>query len=352
MITKGLRAAFLLVPIAVWGDQIVMKNGDRVSGTIVKKDAKTLTIKSAHFGTVTLPWDQVESAKADTAINIVLPNDQTVSGTFQVEKDQAQVTTGGSTRTVPPADLVALRDAAEQKAYDRLQKPGWGDLWLGNASIGWAGTKGNAETATWTTGLTAGRVTRTDKTTVYFNAIRASALVNQTSATTAQAVRGGVAYNRNLKPRIFLNTFNDWEYDRFQNLDLRIVAGGGLGVNVWKGEKGRFDLLGGVAWNRERFDPVRPQLPFTRTGADGYWGDDFNYKVGTRTNLFQSFRMFNNLKDGERYRINFDTGATTQLTKWLTWNISISDRFLNLPVSGRKKNDFLYTTGFGFTFAR
>ena len=24
---------------------------------------------------------------------------------------------------------------------------------------------------------------------------------------------------------VFINTFNDWEYDRFQNLDLRFVAG-------------------------------------------------------------------------------------------------------------------------------
>lgn len=344
-------AVMSCVTALAFGDQIVMKNGDRVSGTIVKKDAKTLTIKSTHFGTVTLPWDQVESAKADTPITIVTPA-QTVSGTLSVEKEKVQITTGGATRVIPPGDLIAMRDAAEQKTYERLLNPRWSDLWAGSASIGWAGTRGNAETATWTTGMTAGRTTRGDKTTVYFNAIRASAQVNQTSAQTAQAIRGGVAYNRNLKPRLFLNAFNDWEYDKFQNLDLRTVVGGGVGANIWKGEKGRLDLLGGVAWNREKFDPVRPALPFTRNGADGYWGNDFTWKLGTRTNLMQSFRMFNNLQEGERYRINFDTGATTQLTKWLTWNLSISNRYLNLPVAGRKKNDFLYTTGFGFAFAR
>ncbi len=335
----------------VLGDQIVMKNGDRVSGTIVKKDAKTLTIKSTHFGTVTLPWDQVESANAETPITIVTP-ERTFSGTLKVDKDKAEVTSGGSTSAVPPSEIVGLRDAAEQRAYERLLNPRWLDLWSGNANIGWAGTKGNAETATWTMGLSAGRVTRNDKTTVYFNAVKASASVNNVSAQTAQAIRGGWAYNRNLRPRIFINTFNDYEYDKFQNLDLRVVIGGGAGFSAWKGEKGRFDLLGGVAWNRESFDPVRPALPFVRNGADGYWGDDFNYKAGKRTNLFQSFRMFNNLQESDRYRVNFDTGATTQLNKWLTWNISLSDRFLNVPVAGRKKNDFLYTTGFGFVFSR
>jgi putative salt-induced outer membrane protein YdiY len=186
---------------------------------------------------------------------------------------------------------------------------------------------------------------------VYFNAIKASAVVDNVSAATAQALRGGLGYNRNLTPRVFLNLFNDWETDRFQFLDLRTVLGGGVGYSIWKGERGRFDVVGGVAWNRERFSPEN-SAAFTRNGSDGYWGDDFNFKLSNRTSLVQSFRLFNNFQDSERWRMNFDLGATTAITKWLTWNVNASNRFLNLPVEGRKKNDFLYSTGFGVTFAR
>ena len=42
-------------------DVVVLKNGDRVTGTVVKKDAATLTVKSAHFGTISFPWDQVDT---------------------------------------------------------------------------------------------------------------------------------------------------------------------------------------------------------------------------------------------------------------------------------------------------
>jgi hypothetical protein len=62
--------------------------------------------------------------------------------------------------------------------------------------------------------------------------------------------------------------------------------------------------------------------------------------------------MFNNLTDTGEYRINLDARAQTQLTKWLTWDISLSDRYLSDPVPGRKNNDFLYTTGLGFTWSR
>lgn len=354
--SKKLAAAGVLTllfgsaAVSAYADQIVMKNGDRVTGSIIKKDDKTVTIKSAHFGTITLPWAEVDSAKADTPINIVLP-DKTVTGTLEVQKDKAEVTAGGATRTIAPTDVVALRDAAEQRTYERLLNPRWLDLWAGNANIGWAGTAGNAKTATFTMGSAAARVTRTDKTNVYFNAIKASALVNGVSAATAQAIRGGVGYNRNLTPRVFLNLFNDWETDKFQFLDLRTVLGGGVGYGVWKADRGRLDLVGGVAWNRERFSPATAPA-FTRNGADGYWGDDFSIKISPKTSFVQSFRMFNNLQESERWRMNFDLGATTAITKWLTWNVNVSDRFLNLPVAGRKKNDFLYSTGFGVTFAR
>ena len=40
--------------LTAWGDQIVLKDGDRITGSIVKKDGQTVTMQSKNFGTVTL----------------------------------------------------------------------------------------------------------------------------------------------------------------------------------------------------------------------------------------------------------------------------------------------------------
>ena len=245
----------------------------------------------------------------------------------------------------------ALRDEAEQKAYLRLLKPRFADLWVVSGNIGLAGTSGNAKTASFTTPISLARVSNTSKTTAYFNFIRASADVSGVSSTTAQAVRGGWAYNRNLRPRLFVTVFNDYEYDRFQSLDLRTVIGGGLGYIAWKSDRGRLDLVGGADYNREKFDPS-PKPAFTRNSAEAYWGDDWNFKLNSRANFMQSYRMFNNLSQSGDYRQNFDVGVGVKLSKILTWNASFSDRFLSNPAAGRKKNDVLYTTGLGFTFAK
>ena len=346
LLAMGLSAMGLLA------DQIVMKNGDRVTGSIIKKDAKDLTIKTEYFGVVTLPWEKVASVTADKPLNVVIGSGQTVQGTLTTAGEQVEVAAGGTKQTVAPAEIKVLRNDAEQKAYLRLLNPGWGDLWVINANIGIAGTSGNAKTATFTTPVNAVRVTNNDKTTAYFNFIRASASIGGTSAATAQAVRGGWGYARNLRPKLFVNTFNDYEYDKFQNLDLRVVLGGGLGYIAWKGEKGRLDLIGGGAYNREKFDPIRPRQPFTRNSAEIYWGNDFNYKFSPRISFFENYRMFNNMTNTGEYRQNVDVGVAAALTKWLTWNVALSDRYLSNPAPGRKKNDFLYTMGLGFTIKR
>ncbi len=348
---------FLLASIAA-ADQIVLKNGDRVTGSVVKKDAKTLTVKTQHFGTVTVDWDQVATITADTPLTVVLPGGKTVQGTVTTNNGALEVKSGAATETAPLAEVTALRDAAEERTYQRLLKPGWLDLWTVNGAFNLAAANGNAKTFTLVVPVTAVRTTRGDKTTLYFNSIRSSALVNGVTSATARAVRGGWAYNRNLHPRVFLNVFNDNEYDRFQNLDLRVVVGGGAGFAAWTGERGRFELVGGFAWNREKYDPIPPLQPFVRNALQSYWGDNFNYKLNSRLSLTQSYRMFNTIKDsantaaGGGYRQNADMSVTAQLTKWLTWNAAASDRYLNNPVPGRKKNDIVYSTGFGFVINR
>ena len=89
-----------------------------------------------------------------------------------------------------------------------------------------------------------------------------------------------------------------------------------------------------------------------RKSEEAYWGDDFNYKLNTRTGLVQGFRMFNDLSNSGEYRMNLDVNVVTQSAEWLNWNVSLSDRNLSAPAPGRKNNDLLYTTGLGFTFAR
>jgi hypothetical protein len=75
----GLRprlAAFLVLALlaacTAWADQVTLKNGDRVTGSIVKKDGNNLTVKTDLMGVVTIPWDQVTEIKSAGPLNVIL----------------------------------------------------------------------------------------------------------------------------------------------------------------------------------------------------------------------------------------------------------------------------------------
>ena len=345
---RALSLMVLLVASAslMWADQVVLTNGDQITGKIVKLVGGKLTINAVSLGTVTVAWSDVESITTDEPIYVVLPGDRTVQSAISTQGGQLQVEGEGDT---PLTDIQALRDETEEQAYERFLNPGVFQLWTVTGSINFAGTKGNANTSTFTTPINFARRTRTTTTTAYFTSIKASASVNGVSSNTAKAIRGGWAFSRNFDGNLFVNAFNDWEYDKFQSLDLRVVVGGGLGYHVWQRDQDFLDVVAGGDWNRSSFSPLTAPA-FVRKSTEIYWGNNAHYQLVGQTVLTQSFRLFNNLSQTGQYRMNFDLTATTKLTSWLTWNVSGSDRFLSNPAPGRKTNDFLYSTGFGFTF--
>ncbi len=336
----------ILVPLAE-ADQVVLKNGDTITGSIIKKDGATLTLKSEFLGEVSMPWAAVVSVKSDGNLTVVLPGGESVSGKIAGSGGNLEVSTAGGAKTAPMASVQALRNAAEQQAWERLQHPGVLELWSGFFDIGLALARGNARTETFTTAFNATRVTKKDKITTTFSQIYGTARLNGITSTIASAVRGGWTYNRDITPRFFVSTLNDYEHDRFQNLNLRFVAGGGFGVNAIKGEKVNLSVTGGGDYERENFTNN-----LSRNSGEVNFGDDFLYKLSGATSVSQSFRFFPNLTTTGEYRVNFDLGAVTTIRKWLGWHVTASDRFLSNPVFGRQRNDLLVSTGLRLSFAK
>jgi len=353
---KKLLLALLVVSTA-FADQITLKNGDRITGSIVKKDGNNLTVKSELMGDVTIPWDKITGIKTDEQLNVVLSGEPPLAAGVKenIAVINGQITLSGGTggsRTVAPDAVVAIRDNAEEASYERLLHPTLLQLWSGTVTLGLAGTAGNATTSTFSTGMHALRTTNHDVIALYFNGVNSSATVNGVHSGTAQSAAGGWKYDRKTGSRLEVNLFNDYEYDKFQSLDLRFVFGGGLGYRAWKSSRGALALQAGVDYDHEKFSPLAPAVDFSRSSSEAYWGDDFNYKLNGTTIIVQGFRMFDNLSDMGAYRANFDLSGNTKLRKWLVWNVSFSDHYLSDPVAGRKRNDLLYTTGVGVTFGK
>jgi hypothetical protein len=337
---------FFLCASPMLGDQVVLVNGDTLTGAIVKKDGGKLTVKTEFLGEVTMPWTAVRSVRSDGALTVELPNGDRVSGSLTTAEDSLVVAATPVMQT-PLRTVKDIRNPSEQHNWERLQHPGLLELWTGFFDTGLALARGNARTDTLTDSFAATRITRHDKITLSFNQIYGTARVNNVTSAIASAVRGGWSYNRDITPRLFVSTLNDYEHDRFQNLDLRFVAGGGLGLNTIKSDKTNLSFLLGGDYERENF-----MEGLERDSGEANFGDDLLHKFSGVTSVTQSFRFFSNLSHTGEYRLNFDLSAVTALKKWLGWHVTASDRFLSNPVFGRQRNDVLISTGLRVNFAR
>ena len=112
MINRFVRSSALLLLLvfpALAADQVVLTNGDTITGAIVKKDGGKLTIKSEFLGEVTMPWSAVKSIRSNAELSVVLPSGETVKGKIASAGDQLQVAVGGQTKTAPLAGVAALQ---------------------------------------------------------------------------------------------------------------------------------------------------------------------------------------------------------------------------------------------------
>lgn len=344
-------AAFLCAQ-ALWADQITLNNGDRITGSIVKGDAKELVMTTPTAGNLTIVRDSITALTAIGPIYLGLSDGQTIAGALQTNGAQLQVRTqtAGIVNTTL-ANVTTFRNQAEQTAFEtqteRLRNPRMLDLWTGFLDLGFAATQGNADTKSFTLSSRADRATKRDKIGVYYTSIFASSKTSGTSTATANSKRGGVVYDANLNKKTFIWGAMDLESDQFQQLDLRFVPAGGVGRHVLDQENTKLDVRLGIAGNREFFfNDVH------RNSAEVVLGEDFTHSFSKVTSIQQHLRFFPNMSNGGQYRMNFDTTFATALAKWFSLQFSLSDRYLSNPVPGRKTNDVLFSTGVRLTFAK
>ncbi len=344
--------ALFLLCLPGFADQVTMKNGDRLTGAIVKYDGKNLVIKSELAGPVTIPWDAITAVSSSVPLNVELKGGQHVVGTVTTADANLQIATANAGTVAAARDTVtSIRSKEEQEAYqaeiDRYRNPRLIDLWSGGLDLGYATSRGNASTDTFTLHAAATRATSRDKIGVNYTSIFAASDVNDKRTTSANAKRGGISYELNVRPRLFVFGSVDLETDQFQSLDLRFVPAGGLGYHVTKSEKTNFDVLFGMAANREFFS-----TGLNRSSAEVVLGEEFVRKFSGVTSLHEKLVFYPNMSSGGEFRMNFDTSMVTAIRKWFAWQFSVSDRYLSNPLAGRKSNDVLFTTGLRVTFAK
>ena len=365
MLRKGISIlavlCLALVP-AVYADQITLKNGDHLSGKIVKSDGKTLVLHTDFAGDVTVDFTAITKITTEEELHISTSDKKTVVGPVNASDGKIEVATKSGPVEVPAGNVVLIRNDAEQAAYDKSLHPGLLHGWNGGANVGFSLARGNSETTNLALGINAVHPTLNDKLTIYLTSIDTTNEL-ATPSTVADIVTAGIRYDHNIDPRVFGFVGADFMSNALQDLDLRGVYGGGIGFHAIKSDTTTLDLLAGLNYTHETYSNGPPVTPttvpptFVSYGVTNKFaaltlGEELMHKAGKTTVITEKLYFYPDLSSGYsgQYRGEFDLGTVTKISKWLGWQNQFSDLYVSNPPAGTKDNDVIFTTGLNFSF--
>jgi putative salt-induced outer membrane protein YdiY len=335
----------LLAAGSAFADQVTLANGDKLSGRIQRLADGKLQLATEMAGAVSIPWGNVSFIVSTQPLYVVLKNGQVLSGAIVQSPKGLRVENSGQGTDISRDEVTVLRSYEQQLdfqvAEERRLAPHFLDPWQGFVDVGLSAARGNTDSTTISAGFNAARTRTRDKLTTYFNGLYSRNRTQLPVTVTSDTRRGGLRYELNFNPRAFGFVSGDFEADALQQLDLRVVGGAGFGRHVIQNKRNTFDLFGGATANREHYS-----TGLLRLTAEGLFSEESTHRINGTFSFRQKLGVFPNLTDTGDYRLTLDTTAVTTLLRWLSWQVTISDRYSTDPVPGTRKNDIFITTGF------
>jgi putative salt-induced outer membrane protein YdiY len=347
---KALLAPVLLLVSsqALLASQIVMQNGDRLSGTIEKSDDKKLVIKTTYAGEVTVDLGEIQSIDSDKPLHVSLQDGQKLIGLVKTTDGKMEVKPdNGSAVPVSKQAIKYIRSDEEEAAEHLLEHPTWKQGWAGGITTSFAMTRGNSETKNLGLAFTADRKTLHDHLGMYLTTVYATNdALGAIPSTTADSKQGGIRYDHDFGARTFGFGGADFQTDDLQDLDLRSVFSGGAGYHAIKTERTTLDFLGGLNYTRESYTTIQRNFMAVTLG------EEFMKKLGESTVLTQKLYAYPDINDPGQYRATFNFGTLTKLNKWLGWQNTFADTYVTNPPLGARQNDIILTTGLNISFLK
>ena len=160
----GILILLFAVGSFAFADEVTVKNGDRLNGKIVKSDGKTLVLHTDFAGDLTIDLSQITHITADQSLHVTTKEKKTVVGTATANDGKLDVSSKSGPVEIPFANIVTIRNDAEEAAYEKSLHPGLLHGWNGGANAGFSLAEGNSETENLALALNLVHPTEKDKT--------------------------------------------------------------------------------------------------------------------------------------------------------------------------------------------
>ena len=319
-----------IVPVVA--DELRMKNGDRISGTVIRMEDEKLIFKTSYTGEISINWADIATITTDSSIKIVLSDESVLSGVAKPAQNgtmklEVEKTTG-------PVSF----DLAEVKSINPVPEPPI--KFKGYVNVGANVTKGNTDTETFH--INTELIARTVK-----NRFTIGGELNygtENGEETADNAIGFIKYDHFLTKKWYLYSNASFERDDFKDIKLRTALGVGAGYQFLELPLTNLSTEAGVNYINEDFDDAEDG-----SYPAGRWAVTFDiYLLKKIIQFFHFHEGFVGFEDAEDIFIRSRTGFRFLLYKNFFATTQVNWDWDNTPAPGRKRTDEMYLFTLGY----
>lgn len=315
-------------------DEVVLRNGDRVSGEIVHLKGGKLLIKTAYAGDMRIDWSQVATLSTDNTVYVSLDETNRVQA-FVGQSETGNVTlSGGTWLDTGPLPLERITAITRQPEPPVRVS--------GRINIGASSTSGNTETEK--VHADAEVVARSVK-----NRFTIGGAMNRTEDRGVETESNWIAYlkyDHFITKKWYAYSNADMESDEFKDISLRTTLGVGTGYQFLETPVTNLSLEGGVNYVNTDFEVGEDQ-----SYPAGRWALKFDHFLfGSKTQFFHRDEGFFALDDSDNLFVRTQTGLRWPIIERLSATAQYNLDWDDNPAPGRASTDraVLFTLGYSW----
>ena len=248
-----LAATFCCLPPAV-ADEVIIQNGDRLTGEVIRQDANTLELKTNYAGTLNINWAQVQEVILDEPSKVLL-DDETVLEVASVSRDEDRLTL----RQAPPSPPMTVEASRVKVIEPEPWELGKGHKLKGAVNFSIENEKGNSEKKEFDLDF------KFD----YRRQLHLFESYGELEYDTTRGLRSTDNwswlnnYNRLFKSKWYASVFFILKHDRFADLRMRYMVGPAFGYRFFEGTPVNLRVEAGIYYLEDDF--------YDQPNKD-YWG--------------------------------------------------------------------------------
>jgi putative salt-induced outer membrane protein YdiY len=324
----------LSAPAAI-ADEIVLANGDRLTGKVVRKEADTLVLNTTYAGDLVIKWADIRRITTDAPVKVYFEDGSKLIGTLHSEEDGSVIVTSDETLAGAPIPLAKLRFINPSAEIS-----GEGVKLSGHINAGLASSSGNTVARRYFLDTEAVARTRDNRYTLGARAAHAE----DNGLETESNWIGYLKYDDFFTKKWYAYANGNFENDKFKDIQLRSTLGIGSGYQFIESEKANLSLEGGLTYvSTDYIVATDDSYPAAR------WALKYDHQLfATKIQFFHAHEAYVGIEDPKKIFVRSQTGLRVPLLKSLNATAQYNVDWDNNPTAGRLKTDktLLLTLGY------